>query len=118
MPQETKTLVGLKIKEVREELEWPQSKIAEAIGMTYKGFSAYERGRIDPPVSVVKKVAKMTNTPISYFVDEEENQEMLSAPERIALIEAQIINIKRALSLRKKRREENQFYRHHNLELE
>ena len=99
----TQSDIGLKIKEVRENLEWPQQKIADAVGLDAKSISSYERGRNNPPLYVIKKIAEMTNIPLSYFVDEPK-KEILTVNERITKIETEITNIKNALVKRKTQR--------------
>ena len=90
-----KNHVGKKIKEIREDLEWPQVKIANALGLTYKAISAYEVGHSQTPLWILNKIAKMTDTPLSYFLEDIETPP--SALKRIIKIEKDVEQIKKAL---------------------
>ncbi|HAU98713.1 MAG: hypothetical protein UX04_C0002G0306 [Microgenomates group bacterium GW2011_GWF2_45_18] len=60
--------IGEKIKEARMRLRISQQQLAHAIGVSDKTISAYEVGRIDPPIDVLKKISLTTQHPITYFL--------------------------------------------------
>ena len=52
---------GKEIKKLREELDLSQQRFAEKVGLSGKTISAYETGKIIPPLRVMEKIAKTYN---------------------------------------------------------
>ena len=63
--------VGEKIKMIRCKLDLSQERFGMKIGVTGKAISAYETGRAQPPIKIVKAIAEVFNTPILYLNDSE-----------------------------------------------
>ena len=95
--------IGQKIREVRQDLEWPQQKIAEALNVDYKTVSAWEVGRNNPPLSAVKKIAEMTGEPLEFFLDDE-FEEADTVENRILKIEQEITKIRLKIQKMKQQR--------------
>ena len=62
--------LGSKIKLARKAIQSTQSQLAQAVGVSDKSVSAYESGRISPPLEVLEKIATSTRHPMQYFVGE------------------------------------------------
>lgn len=67
-----KTL-GMRIKECRMKMGMTQDELAEALLTKKSTISAYENDKIDIKVSVLKDLAKVLCTNVSYLVDGDEN---------------------------------------------
>jgi len=52
---------GEEIKKLRGELNLSQKRFGEKVGISSKTISAYETGRIIPPLKVMEKIAKTYN---------------------------------------------------------
>lgn len=60
--------LGKKIKQARKIKRITQSDLAQAIGVSDKSISAYESGRIEPPLKMLEKIAKSTDHNLEFFV--------------------------------------------------
>ena len=49
---------GRRLKLLRDNGEIPMSKLADAIGSTKAGISRYENGKMEPGITVVRKLAE------------------------------------------------------------
>ncbi|MFW5651018.1 MAG: helix-turn-helix domain-containing protein [Acetivibrio ethanolgignens] len=65
--------IGMRIRECRVKLEMTQEELAEALLTKKSTVSAYENDKIDIKVSVLKDLAKVLCTNVSYLVDGDEN---------------------------------------------
>ena len=59
-----------RIRDLREDRDMTQTQVARLLGMSQTGYSKYETGENDLPISVLKKLAKIYNTSIDYLLDE------------------------------------------------
>lgn len=62
-------LLATKIKQARQSKHITQEDLARAVGVSDKSISAYESGRVQPPLEVLEKIASSTNHSLTYFVD-------------------------------------------------
>jgi transcriptional regulator with XRE-family HTH domain len=60
--------VGMMIKIARKTRRITQSDLAKAIGVSNKSVSAYESGRIQPPLKMLEKIADSTEHDVEFFV--------------------------------------------------
>jgi transcriptional regulator with XRE-family HTH domain len=71
------SIVGRRIKELREELGWSQEKIGVAIGIDESSsrarISRYELGVHEPPVATARLIAHAMCAPLSYLYCEDDN---------------------------------------------
>lgn len=58
-----------RIKDLREDMDLTQSKIAEYLNMSQNGYSQYETDTNRIPVEVLRKLAIFYNTSIDYLVE-------------------------------------------------
>ena len=72
--------VGARIRLRRKALGITQSQLAEALGLTFQQVQKYERGVNRVSASVLVKIAKRLDCPVSYLLGEEGG----GAPEQIA----------------------------------
>ena len=61
--------MGMRIRECRIKMGMTQEELAEAIYTKKCTISAYETGKIDIKVSILKDVAKALNTTAGYLMD-------------------------------------------------
>jgi len=64
-----------RIRDLREDADLNQTKIAQYLGMSQTGYSKYETGENDIPTSVLIKLAKFYNTSIDYILGETDKKE-------------------------------------------
>ena len=65
--------IGMRIRECRVKMGMTQEEMAEALLTKKSTVSAYENDKIDIKVSVLKDLAKVLCTNVSYLVDGDEN---------------------------------------------
>ena len=70
-PEETDIAVGAHIHLRRNQLGISQSKLAEAIGVTFQQVQKYERGANRVSASSLVKIAKALNAPVAAFFGHE-----------------------------------------------
>lgn len=63
-------LLGRKIREARKIKRITQESLATAVGVSDKSISAYESGRVDPPLAVLERIAQNTDHTVQYFLEE------------------------------------------------
>ncbi|MBQ3235153.1 MAG: helix-turn-helix transcriptional regulator [Clostridia bacterium] len=59
-----------RIRDLREDLDLNQTKIAKMLGMSQTGYSKYETGENDIPTSVLIKLSRFYNVSIDYLLGE------------------------------------------------
>jgi transcriptional regulator with XRE-family HTH domain len=71
------SIVGRRIKGLREELGWSQEKIGVAIGIDESSsrarISRYELGVHEPPLPTARLIANAMGAPLSYLYCEDDN---------------------------------------------
>ena len=65
--------IGMRIRECRVKMGITQEELAETLLTKKSTISAYENDKIDIKVSVLKDLAKVLCTNVSYLVDGDEN---------------------------------------------
>lgn len=75
-PHQTPTVVGRRIRLLREELGWSQEKVGVAIGIDESSararISRYELGVHEPPLPTVKLIAEAMGVPLIYLYCEDD----------------------------------------------
>lgn len=64
-----------RIRDLREDADLNQTKIAQHLGMSQTGYSKYETGENDIPTSVLIKLSRFYNTSIDYILGETDTKE-------------------------------------------
>ena len=59
-----------RIRDLREDSDLSQTKVAQMLGMSQTGYSKYETGENDLPTSVLIKLANFYNTSIDYLLNQ------------------------------------------------
>jgi transcriptional regulator with XRE-family HTH domain len=68
------SIVGRRIKELREQLGWSQEKIGVAIGIDESSSRArISRYELGPPVPTARAIAEALGVPLAYLYCEEDN---------------------------------------------
>ena len=63
-----------RLRELRENKELSQSRLAEIIGMSQTGYSKYETGENDIPTAILIKLARFYDTSIDYLLGETDDK--------------------------------------------
>jgi transcriptional regulator with XRE-family HTH domain len=80
-PSPSPTVVGRRIRLLREELGWSQERVGVAIGIDESSararISRYELGVHEPPLPTVRLIADALNVPLSYLYCEDDRIALL-----------------------------------------
>lgn len=68
-------MVYHRIRDLREDSDLNQTKVAKMLGMSQTGYSKYETGENDIPTAVLIKLAKFYNTSVDYLLGETDVKE-------------------------------------------
>lgn len=60
-----------RLLKARKTAGYTQAQLAEKIGMTQGGYTAYERCRREPKLATIVKLAEVLDRPISWFLEKE-----------------------------------------------
>lgn len=71
---------GNKLRECRTAKGFSQTELAKQIDTYHSIIGKYERDEVRPSIDVVKKLAKVLNTTVSYLLGETKNQMALKDP--------------------------------------
>jgi transcriptional regulator with XRE-family HTH domain len=88
--------LGDKIRHARTEAKLSQKELGKKIELTDKAVSAYEVGRAQPSVEVLRDIGIATGRPVTYFIDDERSEE-IDLTVRIQSIEKELADIKKEL---------------------
>ena len=64
-----------RIRDLREDHDLNQTKVAAYLGMSQTGYSKYETGENEVPISVLIKLAQFYDTSVDYLVEETDCKE-------------------------------------------
>jgi len=64
-----------RIRDLREDHDWNQTRVAEMLNMSQTGYSKYETGENDIPTQILIKLAKIYDTSVDYLLGETNNPE-------------------------------------------
>ena len=67
-----------RIRDLREDADLNQAKVAQYLGMSQTGYSKYETGENDIPTAILIKLARFYNTSIDYLLVETDIKERYS----------------------------------------
>lgn len=59
-----------RIRNLREDLDLSQAKVAKMLGMSQTGYSKYETGENDIPTAILIKLARFYGTSVDYLLGE------------------------------------------------
>jgi len=62
-----------RIRDLREDHDWNQTRVAEMLNMSQTGYSKYETGENDIPTQILIKLAKIYDTSVDYLLGETNN---------------------------------------------
>ncbi len=85
-----------KIRYARTEAGLSQKDLASKLQLSDKAVSAYEVGRAQPGIEVLREIGQATGRPVTYFIDDEGVEEIDFAV-KIKNIETELAEIKQAL---------------------
>lgn len=70
MKSKNTTLMGRRIRDLRNDIDMKQTELASRIGTTASNISNYESGRATPPLDKIKQMALIFNVPLDYLTGE------------------------------------------------
>lgn len=62
-----------RLRDLREDHDLSQTKVATYLGMSQTGYSKYETGENDIPTDVLIRLADLYNTSIDYLLERTDN---------------------------------------------
>lgn len=65
----------IRIRNLREDSDLNQTKVAKHLGMSQTGYSKYETGENDIPTAILIKLAEFYNTSIDYLLGQTDVKE-------------------------------------------
>ncbi len=81
MTDKNNLILANKLKELRKNFCMTQDDVAEVLCMSRTSFSKYENGAANPPLAVLRKLAKIYNVPIEYLIHDTHTSVILNAPQ-------------------------------------
>lgn len=91
--------LGDRVRYARTEAGFSQKQLGDKIKLSDKAVSAYEVGRAQPGVEVLRDISDATGRPVAYFIDDTRTEEIDLAM-RIKSIEKEIEEIKKELKIK------------------
>lgn len=88
-------LLAKRIFKARKEAHLSQQVLAQAVGVSDKSISAYEKGRAVPSIDKLKKIATSTNQSLNFFTEEKVEKNMVSS--KLNRIEQELKEIRKLL---------------------
>jgi transcriptional regulator with XRE-family HTH domain len=67
--EDTRALLGMRIKEIRKTKQFSQEQLSEMVGISPKHLSRIEMGRGYPSIETLVKIASILNIEIKEFFD-------------------------------------------------
>ncbi len=89
------TQLAHRIRSARENARLSQNALGKDIGVSDKSISAYEKGRSQPPLKNLRKIADATRHPLTYFT--QENNADITIATKLQSIERELAEVKRLL---------------------
>lgn len=87
--------ISKRIRQARKEAHLSQQALAQAIGVSDKSISAYEKGRAVPSINKLKKIAAFTNQSLNFFTEEKIAESIVSS--KLNKIEQELKEIRKLL---------------------
>lgn len=87
--------ISKRIRQARKETHLSQQALAQAIGVSDKSISAYEKGRAVPSIDKLKKIATSTNQSLNFFTEEKIEKNMVNS--KLNKIEQELKEIRKLL---------------------
>ena len=84
-----------RIRAARSHARLSQHALGKNIGLSDKAISAYEKGRSQPPLENLRKIANATDYPLTYFTEGENIDSEITA--KLLSIERELAEVKRLL---------------------
>ncbi|MCI4458379.1 MAG: helix-turn-helix transcriptional regulator [Thermocrinis sp.] len=63
----TLQLIGQRLRQARQSVGYTQEEVSQKLGITRDDLSLFESGRKSPPISLLRKLAKLYGVFVSYF---------------------------------------------------
>ena len=67
-----KTILGIRLKELREEKGYTQKQLAQLLGINSVTYLHYEKEQREPPLSLLADIAKFFDVSVDYLLGVED----------------------------------------------
>jgi len=94
-PKKELSELARRIRTARENAHLSQQSLGKSIGLSDKSISAYEKGRSQPPLENLRKIADATRYPLTYFT--EDSNDEIEITTKLLSIERELAEVKRLL---------------------
>lgn len=71
------TIMYRRIRDLREDKDMTQTQIAEILNCSQRVYSNYERGDIDIPTEILKKLADFHDVSVDYILERTNNKTLM-----------------------------------------
>lgn len=88
--------LGNSIRSARTNMDMSQRDLARFLNVTDKTISAYEVGRVRPPVKILKRMSVIFHKPLSYF-DQKAVMDSDEIYEKLKRIEEELKEVKKLI---------------------
>lgn len=86
--------VGFRLRQARGLNGLTQEYVGEQVGVTKQTINRYETGEIPVPTETLARCARLMDTPVGFFLGEQNEQRMPSQNTRVGLmVAAEIMNL-------------------------
>ena len=93
-----RTKLGLKLKKARKDAGLSQKEVSSVLQLSDKTVSAYEVGRAEPSLDVLRAISRLVDQPLNYFIESEDTDEMdVVLQSKLTKIERELAEIKQLL---------------------
>jgi transcriptional regulator with XRE-family HTH domain len=90
--------LAAKIKQARQQSGLSQKQLGSALRISDRTVSAYEVGRAEPSLDMLKQISQITAHPLPYFMGESSQQLTADIQARLAKIEGELAAVKKLLN--------------------
>lgn len=94
--------LGKKLAKARKEMGLSQKQLAAKLKLSDKAVSAYEVGRAEPSLDILKQISKATRVPVQYFVDDMSESEH-DVQAKLRRIEQELAEVQKLVKLQLKK---------------
>lgn len=93
-------ILGKVIKKARKLAKLSQKELASKMSISDKTISAYESGRVTPPILILQKIAEITRQPINIFFQIDNKGEVNIVNLKLNTILEELDKIKKYLNIK------------------
>lgn len=99
-------ILANKLKKLRSSVHMTQDDVAQLLGMNRTSFSKYENGSANPPLAVLRQLAKLYAVPIEYLIHDDISVSFVEGSDSYELLNEENITEQISMFFSKLSREE------------